>query len=397
MSMPIKARMPMTEAELMRRARELVPVVAGRAADCEEQRRVPDETVADFEKAGFYRIVQPSRYGGYEMSPLVLFRVAMEIARGCPSSAWCLCVVGIHNWELALLDPRAAEDVWGKDPDTRISSSYAPFGTVEKAEGGFYISGRWPWSSGCDHCSWAFLGGLAPAEGPAPDMRAFLIPRSDYEIVDDWHVIGLKGTGSKEIVVKRAFVPDYRTHRFSEAFLMQDPGRKEFTAPCYRYPFGIVFAYCLASVVLGMADGAVETFCAQMKSRRDSYTHAASIEDPFVRQRVAEADAIVRGLHARLETNFADMTGYIARGEPIPLITRVNNKWDAQTIGKDAMRAIELMFKASGGRGLRLSNPMQRYFRDAHAASNHAYLNADKGSLNAGFVAMGGETMDFSI
>ena len=192
-------------------------------------------------------------------------------------------------------------------------------------------------------------------------------------------------------------MPEYRTHKFSEAFLMQEPGRKVFASRAYRYPFGLTFSYCLAAVLLGMADGAVETFCKQMQTHRDSYSNAASIADPFVRARVAEADAIVRGLHARMDANVAEIDSLLDRGEPLPLPLRVSNKWDAQIIGRDAMRAIDLMFKASGGRGIRLSNPMQRFFRDALAGSNHAFLNADKGSLNAGFVAMGGDTGDFSI
>ena len=390
-----------TEAELMERARALVPVLKARAAACEENRALLRETVADFEAAGFYRILQPAALGGYEMHPMTLYRVSMELAKGCPSSAWCLCLVGVHNWEMALLDPRAAHDVWDRDPNARISSSYGPFGQVERVEGGFRVSGRWPWSSGCDHCQWVMLGGRAPAPDGAPpgppDQRAFLIPRRDYEIDDTWHVFGLKGTGSKDIVVKGAFVPEHRTHRLAESFRMEDAGLKTFTSPNYRYPFGLVFAYCLAVVVLGMADGALEAFAEQMAERRGTFDGAKAIEDPFVRQRIAHADALVRGLHQKLEANFAELDAFVAAGQPIPVRTRVNNKWDAQVIAKTAMEAIELLFKATGARGIRLSNPIQRYFRDAHAASNHAYLNADKGALNAGFVAMGGENADFVL
>ncbi|MFI4934992.1 MAG: hypothetical protein ACHP7N_10265 [Caulobacterales bacterium] len=393
----VRSSMP-TEAELIERARSLVPVLRERAAACEENRSVLPETVADFETAGFYRILQPAALGGYEMHPMTLYRVSMELAKGCPSSAWCLCLVGVHNWEMALLDPRAAHDVWGVDQTARISSSYGPFGKVERADGGFTISGRWPWSSGCDHCSWVMLGGFAPKEGLGPpDHRAFLIPRSDYEIDDTWHVFGLKGTGSKDIVVKGAFVPEHRTHRLIESFLMQDAGLRTFTSRHYRYPFGLVFAYCLAVVVLGMADGALEVFAAQMAERRGTFDGAKAIEDPFVRQRIATADALVRGPHQKLEANLAELDAFIAAGQPIPLRVRVNNKWDAQVIAKSSIEAIELMFKATGGRGIRLSNPMQRFFRDAHAASNHAFLNADRGALNAGFVAMGGDNGDFLV
>ena len=388
-----------TVQELLDRARAQGPALRHRAQATEDNRSVLPETIDAFREAGFYKILQPRAFGGYEMHPRVLFDVAMEVAKACPSSAWCLCLVGVHNWELALYDPAAANAVWGQNPDTRISSSYAPFGRVEKAEGGFLVSGRWPWSSGCDHCDWVFLGGMAPKDPGVmlPDMRVFLIPRADYQIDDTWHVFGLKGTGSKDIVVENAFVPESRTHKFIDSFMMQDVGLKTFSSRNYRFPFGVVFAYCLSVVTLGMADGAFELFSMQMRERRGAYDNAKATEDPFVRQRLAEADALIRGAHARLDANFAEMDALIDHGAELPVELRVKNKWDAQHIAKTSMQAIELLFKASGGRGIRVENPMQRYFRDVHAASNHAYLNADKGSLNAGGVLMGETTTDFAL
>lgn len=394
----IPAEIP-TEAELLERARALSPVLRQRAARTEENRRVLDETVADFVAAGFYRILQPAAYGGYEMSPLTLFKVVIELAKGCPSSAWCLCLITVHNWEASLMDPRVAEDLWGKDPNTRFSSSYAPFGKVTKVEGGYRLSGRWMWSSGSDHCSWVILGGVVPGDGTEamPDLRAFLVPRGDYRVEDVWHVLGLKGTGSNDIVVEDAFIPEHRTHQFAHSFFMADPGRATFTSRNYRYSFGTIFAYSLAIVTIGMAEGARACFAEDMKVRLAAYDGAKAMEDPFVRQRLAEADAIIRGLRARLEGNFAEMDALIDAGEDLPLDLRVRNKWDAQYIAKEAQRAIELLFKASGARGLKLDSPMQRFFRDVHAASNHAFLNADKGSLNAGMVALGGGTSDFVL
>ncbi|MBX3484284.1 acyl-CoA dehydrogenase family protein [Phenylobacterium sp.] len=292
-----------------------------------------------------------------------------------------------------------ADDLWADDPDTRMSSSYAPFGKITPVEGGFRVSGRWSWSSGSNHCSWVILGGVAPrasADGP-PDVRAFVIPRADYEVVDVWHVLGLKGTGSNDIVVQDAFVPEHRTHQFAHSFMMADTGRATFTSRNYRYPFGVIFAYSLSVVTLGMADGALEAFREDMRQRLGAYDGAKAMEEPFVRHRLAEAEAIIRGLHARLEANFAEMDDYIDRGEAFPLPLRVRNKWDAQWIAKEAQKAVELLFKASGARGIKLDSPMQRYFRDVHAASNHAFLNADKGSLNAGLVELGGMTTDFTL
>ncbi|NWH07457.1 MAG: acyl-CoA dehydrogenase family protein [Alphaproteobacteria bacterium] len=388
-----------TEAELLERARKLAPVLRERAQRTEDARQMLPETVADFVDAGFYRILQPRKYGGYELPPMTLFRVVIELAKGCPSSAWCLCLVTVHNWEASLMDPKAAEDLWGKDPDARISSSYAPSGKITRVDGGFRLSGRWSWSSGADHCSWVILGGIVPAaEGATmPDVRAFLVKRPDYKVIDVWNVIGLKGTGSNDIVVENAFVPEHLTHQFAHSFMMTDPGRATFTSRNYKYPFGVVFAYSLSIVTIGMAEGALETFREDMKARLAAYDGAKAMEDPFVRHRLAEAEAIVRGLRMRLETNFAEMDRLIDAGAEFPMALRVKNKWDAQWIAKEAQKAVELLFKASGARGLKLESPMQRYFRDVHAASNHAFLNPDKGSLNAGLVELGGNTSDYVL
>src|SRR5262249_38516935 len=168
--------------------------------------------------------------------------VQMTIAAACPSSAWVLGVVAVHGWQLALFPPQAQEDVWGRDREALISSSNAPTGKVIRVEGGFRISGRWSFSSGCDHCHWVFLGGFAPtAPGEKPDMRTFLLPRSDYRIDDNWHVAGLKGTGSKDIVVEDAFVPEHRTHRLIDGYLLKSPGHALNPAPLYRLPFGQIF------------------------------------------------------------------------------------------------------------------------------------------------------------
>lgn len=393
----VEADRPTVDA-MVDRAKALVPMLTGSAQATEDNRSILPATVSAFEDAGFYRMLQPATFGGYEMRPDALFRVAMELARGCPSSAWCLCLVAVHNWEIGLLDPKAGEAIWGDDTSTRLSSSYAPFGTVEKVDGGFRVSGRWPWSSGCDHCQWVILGGVAPsAPGGPPDSRAFIIPRSDYVIDDTWHVLGLKGTGSKDVVVDGAFVPEHLTHKFGLSFLGMDEGAETYTAPTYRYPFGVVFAHCLSSVTIGMAEGALEAFMAQMIERRGSYDGAKAMEDPFVRQRLAEADAIVRGLRQRFDAVFAALRAAVDAGGPIPVELRAQCKWDAQFIAKEAMRAVEMLFKAAGGRGVRQENPLQRFFRDVHTASNHAFLNADKGALNAGYVAMGGATSDFAV
>lgn len=364
----------------------MIPVLKERAQACEDLRRVPDETIAEFEAAGFYRISQPEEFGGYELSPLVLFEVAMELAKGCPSSGWCLCLIGVHNWEMGLLDPQISRDVWGEDTNARISSSYAPFGTAEKVTGGYEVSGRWPWSSGCDHCTWVNVG--VHGEGLPP--CSLLIPREDYEIDDTWFVAGLKGTGSKDIVIDRAFVPEHRIHNSALSFLMQDPGRAHFDAPCYRYPFGVVFAYCLASVTQGIAEGALETVEGMMRQKLHAYDGSRVGEDPYVLQRLANAKHRIDLNRRGIVDAFGQMDDALAQTGRLEIELRVEIKWRAQKLANDNAEVVTELTKAGGGSAMRLNNPLQRYFRDIHTATNHAFLNADRGSQSMGSVQLAG-------
>lgn len=375
-----------TRVELIRKAREMVPVLSSRAQACETLRRVPDETIAEFEAAGFYRICQPKQYEGYEHSPLVLFEVAMELAKGCPSSGWCLCLIGVHNWEMGILDPAISEDVWGVDSSARISSSYAPYGRAVRVEGGYEVSGRWPWSSGCDHCAWVNVG----VRGEDMPPCSLLIPRADYQIDDTWFVAGLKGTGSKDIVIDGAFVPEHRIHNSALSFLMQDPGRAHFTAPCYRYPFGTVFAYCLASVTQGIAEGALGAAEASMREKIHAYDGSKVSQDPFVLQRLANARHQIELNRRAIIDAFAEMDAELASTGELLVESRAMLKWRAQRLSQDNAATVTELMKVGGGSAMRLDHPLQRYFRDIHAATNHAFLNADRGAMSMGSVQLAG-------
>ncbi|MGB1140878.1 MAG: acyl-CoA dehydrogenase family protein, partial [Halioglobus sp.] len=200
--------------QLIEAARTMGPALKERRAKASKDQRVPDETVREMHEAGFFKILQPEQWGGYAMDPQVFYAVGLEVARFCPSSAWILGVIAVHNWQLALFDDQAAQDVWAEDPSVLISSSYAPVGKVEVVDGGYKLSGRWSFSSGSEHCKWAFLGAVVPTPEEPFNManyRTFLVPIEDYDIVHNWEVVGLQGTGSHDIVVDGAFVPEHRT------------------------------------------------------------------------------------------------------------------------------------------------------------------------------------------
>ena len=220
-------------AEVLERTRALIPTLLARAPEGERLRRVPDETIADMQAAGVFRVLQPKRWGGYEMDIHTYFDVQMALGEGDMSTAWVYGVVGVHPWLIALFDDRAAKDIWGKDDGALTCSSLMPVGVATPAEGGFRLSGRWRYSSGCDHTQWAFLGGSPPG-GALEQRRIFLVPKSDFEIVDVWNVSGLKATGSQDIVVKDIFVPAYRTVTFADNFRGVAPGHAINTSPLYR-------------------------------------------------------------------------------------------------------------------------------------------------------------------
>ena len=370
------------------RVRELIPGIRKRAAECEALRRLPDETFKEYQEAGLLRGLQPARWGGYELSPQTFFEAVAEVSAACPSSGWVLGVLGVHNWQHGLLADQAQKDVWGEDTSIQTSSSYAPTGKVELADGGFRLSGRWSFSSGCDPCQWVFLGGMVPNDGPAPDMRAFLLPRSDYEIVDDWHVAGLCGTGSKEIVVEDGFVPEYRTHSFVDAYNLANPGQQVNTGTSFKLPFGTVFAFAITAPAIGAAQGALDYYRGYIREKVSALAGSKVADDPFAQRRIAMAVAEIDAAKAEMSSTWDTVWALADAGETIPLEMRAKARWTAANIVQRCVRAVDLLFEGSGGHGIYLDNPMQRFFRDVHAMRAHAIHNPDNAALIFGYTEL---------
>ena len=370
----------MTPETYLERAGALLPSLRDRAAYTEQLRRLPDETFKDFQAAGLFRALQPKRYAGYELDPGTFYQAVLEIGTVCGSSAWILGVIGVHNWQLALFPTRLKRTSGVKIPALSSRRRWRPTGAVEPVDGGYRLSGRWSFSSGCDFCQWAILGGVVPPthEGAAPERLAFLVPRQDYTIDDNWHVIGLCGTGSKDIVVEGAFVPGYRTFSYREAFEIRSAGLAVHKAPLYRLPFGCVFAYGIASPAIGVALGALRHFREEAPSRVWTRDGARVAEDAFVQLRLAEATAEVDAVRDRLLRCFADMMQLARTGQEIPLPHRARYRGEAAQAVAWSVHAVDRLFEVSGGRAIFLNNPIQRAWRDVHAMRAHAGNNPEK-------------------
>ncbi|MFA6298333.1 MAG: acyl-CoA dehydrogenase family protein, partial [Nocardioides sp.] len=222
--------------------RDLLPQFRERAEECERRRVVPDESVKELDAAGFFRFLQPRRFGGLEGDPVDFFEGVRLIASADASTGWIASVLSVHAWQLALFPEVAQQAVWGGDPATRLSSSYAPTGRATVVDGGYHVSGRWSFSSGCEHATWVLLGGLVTdADGQVVDFRTFLLPRSSYWIVDTWDTVGLAGTGSHDIQVDGAFVPDDFTLSMTDTGRCRGPGQEVNTGDLYKLPFHSLF------------------------------------------------------------------------------------------------------------------------------------------------------------
>ncbi len=379
-------------AEMLERIQALQPLFRANAQRAREERRLPVENVEALKEAGFFLALQPKNWGGYELDPQEFFRIQMAIAEGCMSTAWAGGIVAVHAFQIALMDCRAQQDVWGEDIHTRVSSAYAPMGKVEPVEGGFRFSGRWGWSSGCDHCTWALLGGLLP-DGT---YRTFLVPRSDYVIEDTWHSMGLQGTGSNDIVVDDVFVPDYRTHKQSDGFAGTNPGVGDSSPDLYRMPWAQLFVRVVSTPAIGAARDALSLY-------RDLVTKKASGDitklagDVGTQARIAEATNAIEEMNSVMLRNFDEMMASLREGREIPLESRILYRYQASLVIEKSMAVVDSLFSSAGGSSVFVGSEIQKRFMDIHTARAHVANNPTSFARNLGAVALGADNTDYFV
>jgi 3-hydroxy-9,10-secoandrosta-1,3,5(10)-triene-9,17-dione monooxygenase len=354
--------------------RDLLPGIRERADEAERLRVVPEASIKELEEVGFFRLLQPKRFDGFESDPIDFYTAVRDIAGACGSTGWVSSVVGVHPWQVALFADEAQQAVWGTDTTTRLSSSYAPTGKAVLADGGYTLSGKWSFSSGCDHCAWVLLGGLVfNEEGQVVDFKTFLVPRENYTINDVWHMVGLSGTGSNDIVVEDVFVPEAFTLSMSETGRCFGPGQEQNPSDLYKLPFHSIFTGTITTPIIGMAMGAyAEHVDMQQKRVRAAYLGEKASLDPFAAVRIARASSDIDAAWALLVNNIRDEQAHVAKGEKIPLGLRLRVRRDQVLGTQRAIDAIDSLFEASGGRALAQGTYLQRAWRDAHAGRVHA-------------------------
>ena len=378
-------------AELTSRAEALIPVLRERADRAEELRRLPDETIADLHKSGLFRVLQPKRVGGSELPFRSLVELVAIIARGDGSTAWVLANLAAHHWLFGMWPKQAQDEVWGGSPDSLIGSALIfPRGRAQKVEGGYRLTGRWPFSSGVDPAAWNLIGGIAQEgdNGPA-EPRIFLLPAKDYTVIDTWHVIGLGGTGSKDVAVENVFVPDYRTLAVHQIVGGRNPGSEVNPAVLYQLPAISLFAFCIAGVSLGIAQGAIEHFVQSTRTRLSSYSGRNVADFNTVQVHVAEAAALADAARAIMLGDCDEAAASVAAGKIPDLAARARYRRDGAFAASLCTKAVDTLFAATGGGAIYARNPLQRAFRDVHAANAHYVLNWDINGALYGRIALG--------
>lgn len=361
-------------AAFLERIDAALPAIRERAAETEQLGRTPDATIAELTEAGLFRAIQPHRFGGLEVHPASFFDATVRIGSACGSTGWVSAVVGVHPIHVALFSEEAQQEVWGADRDARISSTYAPTGKVRRVPGGFELSGRWGFSSGVDHCGWALLGGIVPDEGEGPDYRTFLVPKRDFAIdPTSWQVSGLQGTGSKDVVLDRAFVPEHRTHRIADHFQGRDPGLGTNPGPLFRMPWLSMFAHAISSPAIGAATGAIEAFLEDARARFGVSVGAAASANPALHLKLAEARTIVGDARARIPSTWNALYALASEGKDIPVERRAQLRYEcAQAIGACLDTAMQL-FTVGGGGVMGSRKRFQRSLRDLMGMRNHPF------------------------
>ncbi|ALU73533.1 hydroxylase (plasmid) [Rhodococcus erythropolis R138] len=338
--------------------------------------RLTDDTADVLRQSGIIRLLQRKKYNGFEAHPREFSESVMKLASVYGSAGWVGGIVGVHPWQLAFADPKVQDEVLGENSDTWQASPYMPGGIAVPVEGGYRMNGRWQFSSGTDHCDWIFLGAIVGDEDGQPLMPPVglhvILPRSDYQIVEDsWEVMGLRGTGSKDIVVKDAFIPDYRVMNAQDVIDGTAAQKYGVTETLYKMPWSTMFPLGITSATIGICEGVLAAGIAYQRERIGS-TGTPVRDDPYVLHALGEAAAEIDAARQQLLSNVDRIWDLVDAGKEIDFELRAQVRRNQVRSAWRAVRAADEVFDRAGGNALRLDNPLQRFWRDAHCGLHHA-------------------------
>jgi alkylation response protein AidB-like acyl-CoA dehydrogenase len=372
--------LPDEERAMLERARALIPLLAERAPAAAAARQLPPQTIAEYHAAGILRILQPRRFGGMQGRFSLFSRIVEELTYGCASAAWVYAVLAEHQWIIAQYPEEAQIDVWGEDPEAVAASSLAPREAARPVPGGWRLSGRYPFSSGCDYAQWAIIGAFLGEKGDPRHIAYLLVPLAEVEIVDDWQVLGLLGTGSKSLVLHDVFVPEHRSVMVSDLFAGTPPGALVHPDyPVLRAPRGFLVSYSLPPVAIALGRRALDIACASL-SRRVSRGVTRLAESEVVQMAIGEAAAAIDVATLLLHTGRESSTAAVSSGRKITEAEAVRARRDMVYAQHQVAWALERLCELDGARWVYDSDALGAIRRDVmtilthHAASRQAAM-----------------------
>lgn len=371
-------------------ARALAPRAGELAPEAERERRMPDELVGAAADAGLFRMLVPADVGGGEAEPAELIDAVAALSEGDGSAGWCLAVTATAGMLAAYVPESSAREMLG-DPGSIAGGVFAPMGKAVAEDGGLRASGRWRFASGCEHCTWLMGGCVVERDGEvqtlasgAPDIRLLMFPRDEVEVIDTWHVAGLRGTGSNDIAVDGVVVPMERS-----ASLISDPPRCD--GPLYAFPVFGLLALSIAACGLGIARAAIADLAELAGAKKPTGSGRTLGERGDTRVKVAEAEATVRSGRALIDQAIGDAWDSANAGGEISVEQRAGLRLAASHGIRSARDAVDSMYELGGGTAVYESSPLQRRLRDVHVATQHMLVGPATWEL-AGRVLLGQET-----
>ncbi len=359
----------------MRRVAELSPGLAANARACDEARQVVPESMRAMIAAGMFRIPQPTRAGGYELTFRTLADAVTKLSQACPSSGWVLMVMGAHHWCMGSFPEAAQDEVFGDGRDGLVAGTLSSQGTAAAVEGGYRVDGRWQFASGVDHAQWVMVG-CADAKTHGPGVHV-VIPRAEIEVDDTWHVMGLRGTGSKDLVARNLFVPAHRTIDTRMLFSGTSPHARNHATNLYRLSAEAILSLSVATAILGSAQYALSQFIERTKERKVILTGARKAEYAPTQIRLAEAAAEIRCADLLIHDVLEQFDRQMASGGEQARESRPRIKWQAAYAAELCRRAVARMFSGSGAHAVYDPSALQTAFRNINVGAQHASIDFD--------------------
>jgi len=364
-----------------------IETLALRSEETEKLRKLPVETIKECRENGFFSLCQPMRYGGAELPLDAVVDILSILAGGCASTAWVCAVYADHAVLVSKMSKKATDEIWDNKPGSTISASVNPVGKVEVVEQGYSLSGKWGWASGCDSADWFLVGAFIPDDDGNNVHNLFLVPRKDIQIEDNWHVLGMKGTGSKNLIIKESIVPNYRVIRMEDANADADEISRDSIEPIYQLPQVASVPFVFAGVILGIAESLLKFITEQISQRKSMGVNLCELQS--MQLHIAEISAEIDCARLLIMRDTSESMAAMRVNTALTMKQRGRNRRDMAYASRLCKSGVDRLVDIAGASGVFDDHIAQRKYRDLQVATRHIALSWDLAGTTCGEITFG--------